>query len=829
MRLNSKISLIIIPLITIPLFLVGVYSYYLLWHKNMDNSHTQLEYYVNHLKKHVNEQLTESTITLKTLAKDSLVKQYLLTENEADRYMLMQKPMLSKLSSIQQSNPKLREISLLLPNGYEELRISNRNSVNYTEDESESGFFKAMQKKHAGFYYFVDKDPDINQYVMYISTPVIFRDRTRDTFTTRPQVRGYLTATFELEPLLFPQIPAPWDKGSTFLSGNDRIYLSHSTQNQDPIQDHSLQPLQDLPVNQWSSTSVNNHKVQHFSVELTDGLVFHIYIPESILLASSLSINSFILALAALMLIISVPLMLKLFRRHVLHPIDTLNQALDQLKCNGTVPNLQTTTSDELNKLVASFNHINTELYRSNQRIRNLAYIDTLTGLPNRTLFQRNLLRAIDYAEREHEMLALLYLDLDNFKYVNDNMGHATGDTLLQTIANILRESLRTDDMATRVGDDDPKSLDQNERDNFSRLGGDEFTILLPHLKAPYQAGLIAERIIDAINRPIPIGDHTVYITASIGIALWTDDTNDSEELVTCADQAMYQAKQSGKNKYCYYSPTISKQTKERAKIEQRLYQATERGCFEVHYQPIVDSMDLKIQSYEALIRWNDEELGFVPPDKFIHIAEENGLIMRIGLWIITNVCAQIQQWHKAGYSNFKVGINLSALQVNNADIVKEIETSVKHYDIPYESLYVELTESSVIKGDEQVMRNLRKLREIGIHVALDDFGTGYSSLGYLRTLPIDILKIDRAFIKDLHEGNNSTILSAIVTMAHALHMKVVVEGIEEHEQLQYLPQKSSVLIQGYLFSPPKPAEEAIQLLKGQHEIEERLNEPHNR
>jgi predicted signal transduction protein with EAL and GGDEF domain len=384
--------------------------------------------------------------------------------------------------------------------------------------------------------------------------------------------------------------------------------------------------------------------------------------------------------------------------------------------------------------------------------------------------------------------------------------------------------------MATRI--EYSADLDdelQDERSNCSRLGGDEFTILLPHLRAPYQAGLVAERIMDAMNRPIPINEHTVYVSASIGIALWSNDTKDAEELIIFADQAMSEAKKSGKNNYCYYSPAISRQTKERARIEQRLYQATERGNFHIHYQPIVDSMNLKIQSYEALIRWNDEELGNMPPDQFIHIAEENGLIMRIGSWVITNVCSQIHHWRKEGYKDFRVGINLSALQVNNVDIVKEIEASVKHYDIPYNSLYVELTESSVIKGDERVLTNLRKLRDIGIQVALDDFGTGYSSLGYLRTLPIDILKIDRAFIKDLHEGNNSIILSAVVTMAHALHLKVIVEGIEEHDQLEYLPQESSVLIQGYLFSPPKPAEEAIQLLRGQNEIEERLNDSHSR
>lgn len=828
MRLNSKVSMTVIPLVTIPLLLVGVYSYYLLWHRNMDSSHAQLEYYVEHLEMHYRDGVAETTIALRTLTEDNLLKQYLLTEDEADRYVLLHKPMLAKLRAVQTTNPKLREISLLLPNGYEEVRVSNRNSVNYTEDESTSPFFKKIQQQKTSYHAYLGVNPDTEKNSFYISVPIIFRDRTQDTFTTAPKIRGYLTATLDPADLLFRDIPSPWDKGTTLLTGNNKLYQAYPNEKQLPDNSATLQKLDTLPVNQWSSATINGQKVQHFSVRLSHDLVFHAYIPERVLLASSLNINSFILALAALMLVVSVPLMLKLFRRHVLSPIEAINQALYQLRHKGKVVDIQKTTSDELNELADSYHYFSHELYRSNQRIHNLAYIDSLTGLPNRTLFHRNLMRAIEHADQEQEILALLYVDLDNFKSVNDNMNHATGDLLLQTVANILRELLRTEDMATRIeysADLDDELRD--ERSNCSRLGGDEFTILLPHLRAPYQAGLVAERIMDAINRPIPINEHTVYVSASIGIALWSNDTKDAEELIIFADQAMSEAKKNGKNSYCYYSPAISKQTKERARIEQRLYQATERGNFHIHYQPIVDSMNLKIQSYEALIRWNDEELGNVPPDRFIHIAEENGLIMRIGSWVITNVCSQIYEWRKAGYKDFRVGINLSALQVNNMDIVTEIEASVQHYDIPYNSLYVELTESSVIKGDDLVLTNLRKLRDIGIQVALDDFGTGYSSLGYLRTLPIDILKIDRAFIKDLHEGNNSIILSAVVTMAHALHLKVIVEGIEEHEQLNYLPQESNVLIQGYLFSPPKPAEEAILLLKGQKEVEEKMTGQH--
>ncbi|PWI33364.1 hypothetical protein DI392_10945 [Vibrio albus] len=522
MRLNSKVSLTIIPLVTIPLLLVGVYSYYLLWHRNMDTSHAQLEYYIEHLEMHYRDGITETAIALKTLSEDSLLRQYLLTKDESDRYMLMHKPMLAKLHAVQNTNPKLREISLLLPNGYEDLWVSNRNAVNYTEDESGSLFFREIQQQKTAFHTYLGINPDTEKNTFYVSVPIIFRDRTQDTFTTAPKTRGYLAASIDPTDLLFHNIPSPWDQGTTLLTRSNQIYQPYPGEKQILNSDNLIKQLKTLPVNQWTSTTIDDQRVQHFSTKLAQDLIFHAYIPENVLLASSLSINSFILALAALMLLISIPLMLKLFRNYILTPIETINQAVYQLRTGEEIVEIPKTTSDELNELASAYTYFSHELYRSNQRIHNLAYIDSLTGLPNRTLFQRNLMRAIQYADHEHEILALLYVDLDNFKSVNDNMNHATGDLLLQTIANILRELLRTEDMATRIEYDEAENDQQNnERSNCSRLGGDEFTILLPHLRAPYQAALVAERIMEAINRPIPINEHTVYVTASIGIALW--------------------------------------------------------------------------------------------------------------------------------------------------------------------------------------------------------------------------------------------------------------------------------------------------------------------
>ena len=427
MRLSSKVSLTIIPLIMVPLLLVGAYSYYVLWQKNINSSHAQLEYYIDHMKSNYKEAITGATITLKTLASDSLMKQYLLTENEVDRYALMQRPMLAKLTTIQIASPDLFEIRLLLPDGYEELRVTNRTIVNVTDDESSSPFFLELGEKQADFYHFAGISRDTGEHVIYISIPIVLRDRIRDTFTTEPKLRGYLSATLELKHLLFEKIPEPWDLGTTLLSSHNQIFKYNSADALPLSEEMLLSQLSALPLNRWNSITINDTRAQHFAVELTDGLAFHTYIPNKILLTSSLSISNFILGIAVLMLGVTIPLILRFFRRQILLPINNLNLALHKLKAGGEMPYLEQASSCEINQLINSFNHMNSELTRSSKKIRNLAYIDSLTGLPNRTLFHRNLMRAIDHADHDDEILALLYLDLDNFKFVNDNMGHTVG------------------------------------------------------------------------------------------------------------------------------------------------------------------------------------------------------------------------------------------------------------------------------------------------------------------------------------------------------------------------------------------------------------------
>ena len=390
-------------------------------------------------------------------------------------------------------------------------------------------------------------------------------------------------------------------------------------------------------------------------------------------------------------------------------------------------------------------------------------------------------------------------------------MGHPIGDQLLKQIAQRLQKNLRDDDQTGLIDHQDQDA-------NFSRLGGDEFTILLPHLDAPHQAGVVAERIIASISEPFHVDQHQIYVGASIGIAFWPDDGVSAEQLITHADLAMYQAKNLGKNNFQYFSQSIGKLAKDQSRIVQRLRRATEMADFSLVYQPIINTLPQQVLSFEALIRWDDETLGRVPPDLFIPIAEENGLIIPISRWVLNETCLQIREWIDAGYSDVLIGINMSGIHLSQPGVIVEMQSCLQRYSLPPASIYIELTETAIIKGKELVIENLNLLRALGIQIALDDFGTGYSSLSYLRNLPIDVLKIDGSFIQDLGDGNNSVILSAIITMAHALGLKVIAEGVELETDLLFLNQQGSDMVQGYLFSQPLTPAAAIAFLDQQKE-----------
>ncbi|MFT6913745.1 MAG: diguanylate cyclase (GGDEF)-like protein [Motiliproteus sp.] len=811
MRLKSKIALAAIPLIALPLISMGILAYLELWHSSEEQSRIQVRAYLAQRAELYKAKVRSAHLALKSLANDDLVTDYLLTEDPEDRYALMQRPMLSKFASIQTANPDFQEIRLLRPDGFEELRMIRRNTLNMTDQEANSPFFTSILPASINHSEWVGTNPDTGLQVLFVTLPLWYRNSATEAFTAPRTLRGFLSITQTIDKIIATALPSPWEEGLLLVSdihGNLLASVSEGAPLSAPLSSLLQDQLEQLEQHQpssdlWHKEVVKGTQVLHLSLPLNNQLLLHTLLPERSVLAASHKIGLMVLMIIGIALAVSIPLLLWLLRYQVLTPIAALNHALTTLSRRQEGYQITQRSNDEIGDLVSSFNRMSLDLHESNKKIRSLALLDVLTGLPNRLLLDRNLKQAMSSADRNGMLLALLFLDVDNFKQVNDTMGHPVGDLLLQQVAQRLQKNLRDDDQAGLINN-------QNQDANFSRLGGDEFTILLPQLDAPHKAGIVAERIIALMSEPFQIGQHKLYIGVSIGIAFWPDDCLSAEHLITHADLAMCQAKKLGKNNYQYFSQSIGKLAKDQSRIVQRLRRAIEMDDFSLNYQPIMDAHTLLTLSFEALIRWDDQTLGRVPPDRFIPLAEENGLIIPIGRWVLNEACLQVRKWIDEGYTGVRVGINLSGIHLSQTGTAAEVNQCLQRHGLDPTSIYIELTETSIIKGKKRVIENLNLLRAQGIQIALDDFGTGYSSLSYLRNLPIDALKIDRSFIQGLGEDNNSVVLSAIITMAHALRLKVIAEGVELETDLQFLNREGIDMIQGYLFSQPLAPAAAI-------------------
>ena len=447
---------------------------------------------------------------------------------------------------------------------------------------------------------------------------------------------------------------------------------------------------------------------------------------------------------------------------------------------------------------------------KAEEQIQTLAYYDGLTSLPNRTFYNELVARALVYAGRNKKTMATLFIDLDEFKRINDTLGHSAGDRLLQEIAARLLQCVRKSDTVAR-------SEDGVIMNTVSRLGGDEFIVLLHDIAQPQDASLVARRMLTELSRPIVLNDQEVTITASIGISLYPGDAEDTENLLKYADIAMYHAKDQGKNNYQFYSQSLHTTSLERLALEGELRKALEREEFLLHYQPKLEARTRTIIGMEALIRWQHPEKGLIPPAEFIPLAEETGLIAPIGEWVLWKACAQIKAIHGEGFHSLTMGVNLSNRQFAQQDLVEMVGRVLNESAVDPKALEVEITESTIMQNPAIAIITLEHWKAMGIQIAIDDFGKGYSSLDYLKRLPLNSLKIDRDFIMNFTTNpDDAAITTAIVSLAHSLKLKVIAEGVETEEQLAFLQELGCDEVQGYLFSRPIPAEELVELLKSE-------------
>jgi len=445
---------------------------------------------------------------------------------------------------------------------------------------------------------------------------------------------------------------------------------------------------------------------------------------------------------------------------------------------------------------------VQAQLLEKQQHLDHLAHHDQLTGLPNRLYLAAHLPGAIEEAKRTGSILAVLFLDLDRFKHINDSRGHETGDKLLKAVSQRIRATMRNDDVVVR-------------------MGGDEFIVVLKTVLNTDEVNEAASRITEAMSAPVIVDGRSLVTTASIGVSLYPRDGSDMGELLRHSDTAMYQAKDRGRNNFQLFSPIMARRLTERMAIETSLRSAIHSGQLNVHYQPIVDIMSRRVVALESLLRWKHPSHGFIPPERFVAVAEEAGLIVPIGEFVLTRAVEDLAKWHQAGCVQIPVAVNISAVQLQRSNLPATITMLTQQNNVSPKLLQLELTESAVFerregRTGESNEDAVRRLRELGVRIAIDDFGTGYSSLSYLKRWRVDYLKIDRSFVRDLvTDMSDLAIVGAIIAMARHLHIEVVAEGIEGWQQLEKLRQLGCHLAQGYLLARPVPEEQCRRYLSG--------------
>ena len=812
MRLRSHILSVVTPLIVAPIAILG----WIALEQLRDNAKERL---LTQLVSETHKIGQQGELAIKSIEKDleilstfSVVQRYLLSDDEESRYTVILPSLLKLFRTFQETHSNYYEIKVLWTDGYEDARSALPGIDNVTDEEDETAIFQTLKKPNIENITRFFSNPDTNAYALVAGKTMALIDRTKDPISSPPVVRGHLIITSDTSPFVsMAKSTRVGDTGIFFLVDEYGNIIFHP--NEEYIE-------RKIPNNLIRFLNSNNEDATHTLTQFNEQEVYlthttlrnklHIFgqLNAKEVLASGHDLTQAVLIIIIVSVVITTMLVYLALKRTLITPIRQLNEAVNDMQYGEFQRKINIRTNNELGQLARTFETMGEELQTSHDRIHALAYYDELTKLPNRSMFKNELQRTLSYCQRRQLSFALMFIDIDNFKHVNDVFGHQAGDKLLMTVSERLKQSLRGEDLLARTLEETEQSS-SDDTDVVARLGGDEFIVLLPNLPHPMAAHNIAQRIIDNVSQPIVIHKEEVFVSASIGIALYPDDGETPESLLRNADLAMYHAKSSGKNQLQFYGDAINLATTAKHNLEARLRKAIQNNVLEIYYQPILALDGEELIGAEALLRWNDEELGFVPPDQFISVAEDSGIIIQLGEWVLRNACQQNKRWNETGLQNLTISVNVSGVQITRGDLNTIVEDVLSSTGINPNLLSLEVTETSVVSAIERANKVLTAIRHSGVKIALDDFGTGYSSLSYLRKLPIDHLKIDRSFIADISEDKeDETIISAIIAMGKNLEIEIIAEGIETSDQLNFLRQRHCEMGQGYLFSKPLPAKE---------------------
>ncbi|MDH3639354.1 MAG: EAL domain-containing protein, partial [Gammaproteobacteria bacterium] len=751
MRLQTKILLVVTPLVVLPLLWLGWTAYTKLKQYSAEAALGQMTTLLEQVGLHATQHLDTAQSNIKLFAGSGLVRKYVLTEDLAERYTLLQPPLMRLFASYQRAYPDYYELRILLPDGYEDARFTLTSLANATEEEGEAEFLQHLiqtgQEAHAHYAF----NPDNGQPGLYVTRRLVFRDESFEDSSIPPRLRGYLVVTASLD-FLGAQITSHriGKNGFLFLT-NASGQLLFRPEGKIPSGRLSQAQLKRLTRLARGAGHIElnfeNRKSYVQGRRLHDELYLFAVLPEADVLAAGRGLGIVVAMITVLAIVLTTGLILVTISRILIRPIQQLGNAARDIGRGRFTAKTDIRSHDELGELADSFEEMGRNLQESQDQVTYLAYHDPLTGLPNRRMLHEYLSRSLAQAKRRGEKLALLFFDLDNFKRVNDSLGHHAGDQLLQELAERLLEYLREEDLVARNNRHKPSRSGEEPVDTVARVGGDEFVVLLPRIYNPSEAAAVAQRIIGMLSSPFRIKGDEFFISASVGVTLFPDDGEDADTLIKNADIAMYHAKEKGRDNYQFFDESMNTVAFERITLENALRRAIEREEFVLHYQPKVDLRSGKIRSVEALIRWQHPEIGLIPPDKFIALAEDTGLIVPIGEWVLDQACAQAAAWRRDGME-LPVSVNISTVQLDKQDVASIIQATLDRSGCPAVLLEIELTETSIMDARKRSLSLLDDIKYQGVRISMDDFGIGYSSFRYLRELPVDVLKIDRDFVR---------------------------------------------------------------------------------
>ena len=811
MELHAKIPALVLPLVVAPLLVLGAFAYAKIHDSMRQRVDADTSRALRTVSAHLSQEIAAARGNLHLFMSNIVVAKYATTSDETERYSLLQTPLLEVFKACQNAFPNYFEIRFLLPDGYEDARQTRGDLGNASDDESATPWFRHMAASSSIEYATVYVHPDTGKPALFVGIAFRRRDVTVDSGNSVPTLRGYLGISVDLSDFGQAMLDARiGESGYVFATDGDGQILFGRAGLSLPKNFMHLVNSSGAMAGKVFAAEINGMPTQLNLRRMNDNLLLFAASPQSDMRTITAQSSLVVLLGVLSVVVFTGGGLVVVLARYIVRPVLRLGAVAVEIGTGHWDVKSGIESADEIGDLARSVEDMARNLKDADDRVRFLAYHDNLTGLPNRAMFRDYLTRALSQAERAGQKLGVLFLDIDGFKRINDTLGHQTGDLLLKEVARRLSSRLREEDMVAH--------LDESAKPDglLARLGGDEFVVLLTGVADLHGPGAVARRFIKALGETMSLDGQECQIGASIGIAIFPDDGSDAGELIKNADIAMYHAKSLGKNAYQYFQSSMNAAVLERAALEAKLRKALSDKQLSLHYQPQIDPVTETVVGLEALIRWTDPASGPISPGVFIPLAEETGLILPIGEWVIDEACRQARRWDLRGLPPVPISVNVSGVQFEREDVAEIVRLAVNRYQLPPGRLEVEITESAIMRHPERAVAALQTLRAAGVGVALDDFGTGYSSLSYLRRFPIDTLKIDRSFIMEIDQNQeDAEIVAAIVAMAHALGLRVIAEGVETRAQLAVIVEKQCDIVQGYIFSRPLPPQEIPALLSG--------------